>query len=406
MEESENPVSEYDIDVGEVKENSESVEKSKSEIPTFDFSERSWRTDFVLIVEGTRLHVSKAVLSLASPVFDTMFQSNFKERTCDELELPGKKLDDVLEFLRCIYPNTFTHITRDSAVKVLPLIEEYQVLQHKPRCEVSLLESVSEDTVVEELFRLLQVAYLYDLKVLRKRCIDLASCRSQEEVDEATRQFQPPAEALNRILANMIITMKGRITDLETKIKKISTESKNNIAKLRKTNAELTEELELLKQYLSADVRNIKDLKLDGDCNWKEMQEVLLINTGEKCLKSEKEVDIWDVPLVISTSTSQKNNREWITIQIKNKGKKIICRLKVRVVIVNRQPQGLNDIFTFEDSMGSMQFANMFLKPKYDAIDLKNGFIIDSKIGLIIQIYMSEPLRTCQFDFLTAFMSN
>ncbi|XP_045185100.2 uncharacterized protein LOC123543103 [Mercenaria mercenaria] len=398
MEDSENPVSENDIDRGEVKENTESVEKSKSEIPTFDFTERSWTTDFVLTVEGTKLHVSKAVLSLASPVFDTMFQSNFKERSCDELELPGKKLNDVIEFLRCIYPNTFTHITSDSAAKVLPLIEEYQVLQLKPRCEAALLESISEDTAVEELFRLLQISSLYDLKVLRERCIDLASCRSQKEVDEATRQVQPPAEALNKILANMIVTMKERIIDLETTIEKISGENKKDIAKLKKTNAELAEEMELLTQYLSADVRNIKDLKLDGDCNWKEMQVVLLINSSDNCIKSEKEVDVWDVPLTISASNSQKGNREWIRIQIKNNGNKIICGFKGRIMIVNRQPRGLNEIFTFDDSMSFCPYVDMFLKPRYDAMDLKNGFMIDGKVGLIIQIFMSEPLRTRQIE--------
>lgn len=57
-------------------------EKKDGGVPTYDFEENSLRSDFTLIVEGTKLYVAKNILSLASPVFDRMFRSDFKEGSC------------------------------------------------------------------------------------------------------------------------------------------------------------------------------------------------------------------------------------------------------------------------------------------------------------------------------------
>lgn len=61
-------------------------------------------TDLTLVVEGQKIHVNKSVLSEHSPVFDTMFKSQFKESTAKEIQLEDKKAEDVVEFLSCFYP--------------------------------------------------------------------------------------------------------------------------------------------------------------------------------------------------------------------------------------------------------------------------------------------------------------
>lgn len=61
-------------------------------------------TDVILVVEDRNIHVNKAVLSQHSPVFDTMFKSQFKESTAKEIPLEDKKAEDVVEFLSCFYP--------------------------------------------------------------------------------------------------------------------------------------------------------------------------------------------------------------------------------------------------------------------------------------------------------------
>jgi hypothetical protein len=84
----------------------EQVEK-----PTHSFTKDEPLTDVALVVEGERLYVSKAFLSMASPVFRRMFESDFKEKSAQEIPLPGKKLADVIDFLHAIHPAMMRPIT-------------------------------------------------------------------------------------------------------------------------------------------------------------------------------------------------------------------------------------------------------------------------------------------------------
>ena len=70
-------------------------------------------SDVVLIVEGHRLHAHRLFLSLYSPYFRVMFNSrDFVEAGAREIELQGKAeaelaeltKDNMVKFLRCIYP--------------------------------------------------------------------------------------------------------------------------------------------------------------------------------------------------------------------------------------------------------------------------------------------------------------
>ena len=63
-----------------------------------------WKdTDLVLVVEDEKFHVHRVILSLNSPVFETMFKSQFKESTANEIPLPEKNASGVLDFLKIIY---------------------------------------------------------------------------------------------------------------------------------------------------------------------------------------------------------------------------------------------------------------------------------------------------------------
>jgi hypothetical protein len=43
----------------------------------------------VLIVDNKKLYCNKAILSIWSPVFERMFNQNFREKDSIEIELPG-----------------------------------------------------------------------------------------------------------------------------------------------------------------------------------------------------------------------------------------------------------------------------------------------------------------------------
>lgn len=83
-------------------------------------------TDLTLVVEGQKFHVNKLVLSDHSPVFKTMFKSQFKESTANEIELKDKKAEDVAEFLNCFYPGKNRPVTAENVLQVLPIAHEYQ----------------------------------------------------------------------------------------------------------------------------------------------------------------------------------------------------------------------------------------------------------------------------------------
>lgn len=73
------------------------------QVPSFS---QPWKnSDAVLVVEGKELHVHTTILSLASPVFEKMFDGNFKESQTKRVELHEKSYELVEDILKVIYPN-------------------------------------------------------------------------------------------------------------------------------------------------------------------------------------------------------------------------------------------------------------------------------------------------------------
>ena len=69
-----------------------------------DFTVVDEMASVVLLIEGHKLYVHREVLAAWSPVFRAMFVQDFKEKTMPEIELPGKKVEDFVQLLHCIYP--------------------------------------------------------------------------------------------------------------------------------------------------------------------------------------------------------------------------------------------------------------------------------------------------------------
>lgn len=63
------------------------------------------------MVENEKFHVHRLILSMNSPVFKAMFKSAFKEVTNDEISLPEKKANEVLDFLKQLYIQERQEIT-------------------------------------------------------------------------------------------------------------------------------------------------------------------------------------------------------------------------------------------------------------------------------------------------------
>ncbi|XP_053404930.1 BTB and MATH domain-containing protein 38-like [Mercenaria mercenaria] len=80
------------------------------------------------------LVVSQNFLILASPVFEAMFKSDFKEKQTMTVHLKGKIYEDFLEFLMCIHPGGKTTVTTSNVLRISPIAEEYQVARVIHKC--------------------------------------------------------------------------------------------------------------------------------------------------------------------------------------------------------------------------------------------------------------------------------
>lgn len=143
-----------------------------------DFTADELLCDVVLLVEGKTLFTSRSLLAFASPVFRCMFSAEFKEKEQAEINLPGKSCQDVAEMIRFVHPGFSDELEAgpDSAFRLLPLADEYQILKLKEKCEdvfISKLksESFTQDFVMDCLI----LADKYDLQSLLTECIEICS---------------------------------------------------------------------------------------------------------------------------------------------------------------------------------------------------------------------------------------
>ena len=95
-----------------------------------------WKSsDLVLSVEDRKFHVHRALLTVASEVFETMFTSNFKEKSAPQIELPGKKASDIEQLLNFIYPNKDFILSRANCFPLFMLANEYQIERLMGECQ-------------------------------------------------------------------------------------------------------------------------------------------------------------------------------------------------------------------------------------------------------------------------------
>ncbi|XP_062605188.1 uncharacterized protein LOC134266981, partial [Saccostrea cucullata] len=114
-----------------------SFEKDKKDADYFPYDPEL--TDLTLNVEEKKIHVIKAVLMDASPVFKKMLTDDLKEKNTTEVHLPGKEYSIFVLFLRCIFPRERVTLSERSIADLLPLAHEYDVKCILMECETWLL---------------------------------------------------------------------------------------------------------------------------------------------------------------------------------------------------------------------------------------------------------------------------
>uniref|UniRef100_A0A1I7UI49 BTB domain-containing protein n=1 Tax=Caenorhabditis tropicalis TaxID=1561998 RepID=A0A1I7UI49_9PELO len=142
------------------------------------------KTDAILVVGGKKLHVNKAVLSYHSDYFSALFNSEFKEKSIEEIEIKDVKFEDFAVVLSLVHKNPMKPMHAaprltifpplDNSDKFLELADRFMLPAAKRFVEFFLYENPK--VLTKEKIRLADKYHLEDLLE-----VTIASLESQDE---------------------------------------------------------------------------------------------------------------------------------------------------------------------------------------------------------------------------------
>ena len=166
------------------------VQRMSNQADSLDFSKPWELSDVLLVVEEERFHVHRCILGMWSEVFSTMFTSLFKEKTDEEVPLPGKKSAEIKEMLLVIYPTSAKPIDGSNYAFLLDLAKEYMMTKVTEKCEKYLIDRLGSASSFQgrckcgnlkrnyvrmgDCLELLIIAQNYGLDRLETACIERA----------------------------------------------------------------------------------------------------------------------------------------------------------------------------------------------------------------------------------------
>ncbi|GAB4844173.1 hypothetical protein Ancab_037539 [Ancistrocladus abbreviatus] len=113
------------------------------------------------------LRAHKAILSASSPVFQSMFLHNLREKESSTIEIEDMTGESCMTLLNYLYGTIKQEDFWKHRVALLAAANKYDITDLKDACEESLLEDINSGNVLERL----QEAWLYHLNKLRKGCL-------------------------------------------------------------------------------------------------------------------------------------------------------------------------------------------------------------------------------------------
>ncbi|CAL2047107.1 unnamed protein product [Caenorhabditis brenneri] len=149
--------------------NNKTTKKPKPETPAINIYEKTFanseKTDAVLVVDGKKLHVNKAVLSYHSDYFNSLFNSEFKKKPVEEIEIKDVKFEDFSTLLSLIHLNPISP-TEENAMNILELSDRFIIPCAKYYLEPFII--ISKLTSLEKI----RIGEKYELSDLFQNGID------------------------------------------------------------------------------------------------------------------------------------------------------------------------------------------------------------------------------------------
>jgi speckle-type POZ protein len=113
------------------------------------------------------LKAHKAILASCSPVFESMFLHDLKEKESSTININDMCLESCSALIGFIYGTIKLDQFWKHRLSLLAAANKYSISDIKDCCEESLLEDINSSNVLERL----HVAWLYQLQKLKKGCL-------------------------------------------------------------------------------------------------------------------------------------------------------------------------------------------------------------------------------------------
>ncbi|TKY74251.1 BTB/POZ domain-containing protein [Spatholobus suberectus] len=148
--------------------NSQSVASQNSTLHSLSrMLDEAIHADLTIITADGTLRAHKAILSASSPVFQSMFHHNLKEKESSTIHIEDMSLESCTALLSYIYGTIKQEDFWKHRLALLGAANKYDIGGLKDICEESLLEDLNSENVLE----MLNEAWFYQLHKLKKGCL-------------------------------------------------------------------------------------------------------------------------------------------------------------------------------------------------------------------------------------------
>lgn len=113
------------------------------------------------------LKAHKSVLASSSPVFESMFLHDLKEKESSTIKIEDMSMDSCSALLAYVYGTIKQEDFWKHRLSLLAAANKYDIADLKNCCEESLLEDISSSNILERLHE----SWLYQLNKLKKACL-------------------------------------------------------------------------------------------------------------------------------------------------------------------------------------------------------------------------------------------
>ncbi|KAK3133627.1 hypothetical protein QOZ80_6AG0538990 [Eleusine coracana subsp. coracana] len=164
-------------------------------------------TDITISTSAGSIEAQSSVLAARSPVFQSMFAHNLKERQLCTIDISDMSFDECQAFVKYMYNNLEESEFIPHRIALFRAAEKYDISELKSACLKSLMQDLDAENLIERL----QMADLYQLPELKKTCVRLLLDfgKFYEVVDDFVELIKTDSDLGSEIVREMLCRSTG-----------------------------------------------------------------------------------------------------------------------------------------------------------------------------------------------------